>query len=80
MAAAEGQQRIGGAADWPDERQWSALAAADQVDEYAPPETVAPAGGAFRLEVDLPMPAISYLELRPSAASPDRGEGGADVG
>ena len=57
-------QGIGQGADWPDERQWAELAGVDLVDEYSPPRTIEPTDGAIRLDFDLPMPAVSYLELR----------------
>jgi xylan 1,4-beta-xylosidase len=46
--------------DWPDERQWRALAAADRLDQTEPAR-------AFTGEttLDLPNPGIAYLEIRP---------------
>ena len=52
-----------GCPQWPDERQWAELAAADRLDEYEPERRIG--GGTAELTVELPMPAISYLELRP---------------
>jgi xylan 1,4-beta-xylosidase len=54
---------LGGGADWPDEKQWRALAEHDAVEELAPPARVEPAGGAVELGLELPMPAVSYLEF-----------------
>jgi xylan 1,4-beta-xylosidase len=56
-------RRLGGG-DWPDEAGWAGLAAADRLDELEPPRQLP--GGTAEIEVDLPMPAISYLELTPS--------------
>ena len=61
----EAWARIGDGADWPTERQWAALKAADRLDELHPPEVVEPAGGSVGAEFDLPMPGISFLELVP---------------
>jgi xylan 1,4-beta-xylosidase len=59
--------RIGGGADWPSgNAQWAELRAADRLDELRPAEHVSAAGGSWSALFDLPMPAISYLELRPS--------------
>jgi xylan 1,4-beta-xylosidase len=52
--------------DWPDEAGWAALAAADRIDEREPVRPVEPVAGTVTVEVDLPMPAISYLELAPA--------------
>jgi xylan 1,4-beta-xylosidase len=49
--------------DWPDEAGWAALAAADRIDELEPARRFEPVAGTVAVEVDLPMPAISYLEL-----------------
>lgn len=58
--------RIGGGADWPsDDAQWAELRAADRLDEFRPADHVSAAGGSWSTQFDLPMPAISYLELRP---------------
>jgi xylan 1,4-beta-xylosidase len=52
-----------GMGDWPDEAGWAALAAADRIEQLEPARRVEPAAGTVTVEVDLPMPAISYLEL-----------------
>ena len=64
-------QRLGGG-DWPDEEQWRRLAEADRL---APVEQVrvetadgGTGGGTVEVALDLPMPAISYLELCPVRA------------
>jgi xylan 1,4-beta-xylosidase len=53
-------------AGWPAQAEWARLAAADRLVEFAPARLLAPADGAVSLEVDLPMPAIAYLELSPA--------------
>jgi len=60
--------RIGGGADWPTERQWAELRAADRLEELRSPESVEPADGSVVVEFDLPMPGISFLELVPRSA------------
>jgi xylan 1,4-beta-xylosidase len=54
-----------GVVDWPDEAGWAALAAADRIEELEPARPVEPMAGIVTVDVDLPMPAISYLELTP---------------
>jgi xylan 1,4-beta-xylosidase len=56
---------IGGGADWPDDAQWDALAARDVLEDLEPTRTHAVDAGTLRLSLDLPMPAISLLELEP---------------
>lgn len=60
-------RRLGGGAEWPTEEQWRELAAADRIDELAPAERIHPEGGVVELTVEMPMPAISHLELEPVA-------------
>jgi xylan 1,4-beta-xylosidase len=57
--------RIGGGADWPSESEWAQLQAADRLEELEPLQTVTPSAGGVAVAFELPMPAISYLELRP---------------
>ncbi|MBE1484397.1 GH39 family glycosyl hydrolase [Plantactinospora soyae] len=66
-------RELGGGADWPDEAQWRALAEADRLAE-AEPRYVEPVGGELTVELELPMPGIHHLELRPLADDP--GESG----
>jgi xylan 1,4-beta-xylosidase len=61
---------MGEGRDWPDERQWAALRAADRLDEPEPPRDVTPTDGAVEVDLDLPMPGISCLELTVIEASP----------
>ncbi|MFC7492806.1 MULTISPECIES: GH39 family glycosyl hydrolase [unclassified Nocardioides] len=50
--------------DWPDEEQWAQLRAADRLEEVEPERTVtASDDGVLRIDVDLPMPAMSLLSL-----------------
>jgi len=54
-----------GGADWPDEQQWKSLRAADTLTEL--PSARRPASdSALTVDVDLPMPGISYLEVEPA--------------
>jgi xylan 1,4-beta-xylosidase len=53
-------------ADWPNEMQWAELHAADRLEELEPPREVEPAEGAIELRFDLPMPAVSLIELEPA--------------
>ena len=55
-----------GGGDWPTDDQWATLAAADHLDEAAPPRTTRPDSGAVELTVDLPNPSIVLVELRPT--------------
>ena len=63
--------------DWPDDAGWERLTAADQLEELEPERTLeVEAGGRLSLEVALPMPSISLIELVPDA----RPAGGASAG
>jgi xylan 1,4-beta-xylosidase len=54
--------------DWPDEAGWQRLAAADRLDELEPERTLEVGGdGRVGLELALPMPSISLIELLPGA-------------
>ncbi|MEU8246767.1 hypothetical protein [Nonomuraea sp. NPDC048916] len=54
-----------GGGDWPAGRQWDELHAANTLDELTPPARVTAEGGTVTLEFDLPMPAVSFVELTP---------------
>ena len=54
-----------GLPDWPDARGWERLRAADRLEDLLPPATASITDGALTLEFDLPMPAISLVELAP---------------
>ena len=54
-------ERLGGG-DWPDERQWPQLAASDRLEEFEPQRLHQ--GPTVTLEFPLPMPGISYIEIR----------------
>jgi xylan 1,4-beta-xylosidase len=58
--------QIGDGADWPNAGQWDELAARDSLQELGPPREVRPSGGRLELELELPMPSISLLELSPA--------------
>ena len=53
-------------ADWPDRDGWERLRSGDRLDEEALPEIDA-SDGTARLSIDLPMPGIARLRLRPVA-------------
>ncbi|MFI6819023.1 hypothetical protein ACIBG7_41975 [Nonomuraea sp. NPDC050328] len=55
-------QRMSGA-DWPEGEEWERLAEANTLDELTPAAEVE---GDVRLEFDLPMPGVSFVELTPA--------------
>jgi xylan 1,4-beta-xylosidase len=56
-----------GAGDWPTTDQWARLRAADRLEALTPEESVSVgADGVAHVAFDLPMPAISFVELRPA--------------
>ncbi|MEP6679947.1 MAG: xylan 1,4-beta-xylosidase [Chloroflexota bacterium] len=57
-------QAMGGR-EWPTDEQWLALREANQLEELEPGRRFEVTDGAVTLEIDLPMPAISLLELLP---------------
>ncbi|MFG1943222.1 glycosyl hydrolase [Nonomuraea sp. NPDC048826] len=61
----EGAWQAMGGGDWPDPGQWDKLRAADRVDEYAPATRVTAVEGTVRLEFELPMPGVSFVEFAP---------------
>jgi len=56
---------LGGGADWPDEDGWNALAEGDGLETIEPERAVAADGGRLELAFELPMPAVSLIELTP---------------
>ncbi|GII80290.1 beta-xylosidase [Sphaerisporangium rufum] len=54
-----------GGGDWPDEEQWERLAARNTLDELHRPVEVMAVGGTLTVAFDLPMPAVSAVELHP---------------
>jgi xylan 1,4-beta-xylosidase len=60
--------RIGGRRAWPDDGDWRELAASDGLTELTPGATHATASGTLVLSFEMPMPAVSLLELTPSDA------------
>jgi xylan 1,4-beta-xylosidase len=54
-----------GEPDWPDAAGWERLRAADRLESTEPPRTVRPVAGRLELRFELPMPAISLVELVP---------------
>jgi xylan 1,4-beta-xylosidase len=59
-------ERMRGGAPWPSQEQWTELAELNTLDELgAPQQAVADGDGVLEFGFDLPMPAVSYLELLP---------------
>jgi xylan 1,4-beta-xylosidase len=51
--------------DWPTPDQWERLRSADRLEEFGPEEQISVGSdGRAHLEFELPMPAISFVELR----------------
>jgi xylan 1,4-beta-xylosidase len=73
--------RLRGDSDWPDERQWELLAQANVLEELTPRISHCGDQGQLVLDVNLPMPGISYLELVPDGSGPGgNGPGGTGPG
>lgn len=58
--------RIGRGAEWPNAGQWDELASRDVLQELEPAREVLSSGGRLELELELPMPSVSLLELTPA--------------
>jgi xylan 1,4-beta-xylosidase len=56
---------IGGDADWPDDAGWEELRRADRLDDLEPVAKADAVDGAVTLRFELPMPAVSLVELVP---------------
>ncbi len=54
-----------GRPDWPDDAGWTMLRAADRLAAFEPPRHVHADGGRLELAFELPMPAMSLVELVP---------------
>lgn len=61
----EAWRRVANGRDWPDESGWAALRQADRLEDLQPPVTVATRDGSWELSFELPMPAVSLIELTP---------------
>ena len=61
-----------GRPDWPDDAGWSRLRDTDRLVELAPRRRVSHERGRVELTFDLPMPAISLVELVPISLEHDR--------
>jgi xylan 1,4-beta-xylosidase len=61
-----------GRPDWPDDAGWARLRDADRLVELAPGRRVRHERGQLELAFDLPMPAISLVELVPASHEHDR--------
>ncbi len=60
-----------GRPDWPDDAGWTRLRAADHLETLEPPRHVRADGGRLELAFDLPMPAMSLVELVPMDGQPE---------
>jgi xylan 1,4-beta-xylosidase len=49
--------------EWPTDEQWATLRAAEDLQDLEPAHDVAARDGTIEIDFDLPMPAISLLEL-----------------
>ena len=58
-------ERIAAGRAWPDDDEWATLHDADQLEDLEPPRDVPADDGTVRLSFDLPMPAVSLVELVP---------------
>jgi xylan 1,4-beta-xylosidase len=54
-----------GRPDWPDDAGWQRLHGADRLDTLEAPRRVRPTEGRLELDFELPMPAVSLIELVP---------------
>ncbi len=59
-----------GGGDWPDEDQWRLLRSRNTLEAYGPQQQLLARDATVLLDLTLPMPAISYLELRPVESRP----------
>ena len=59
-------REVGGGADWPDGAEWDELASRDRLELLEPEHRLATADGTLELSFDLPMPAVSLVELVPA--------------
>jgi xylan 1,4-beta-xylosidase len=58
-------ERIAVGRAWPDEAEWEALHQADRLEDLEAPHDLCPDNGVVQLSFDLPMPAVSLIELEP---------------
>jgi xylan 1,4-beta-xylosidase len=56
-------ERLGGG-DWPTEAQWTVLRKANTLDQWRPERQLVLVNGAVVIDFPLPMPGVSFLELR----------------
>jgi xylan 1,4-beta-xylosidase len=61
--------RLGEGRAWPDDEEWAKLHAADDLADLTPPTSMSTTHGSLGLSFDLPMPAVSLIELRPYDAA-----------
>jgi xylan 1,4-beta-xylosidase len=60
-----GWARIADGRAWPDDAGWTTLQEHDRLDELEPARMLQPRDGTLELEFELPMPAVSLIELVP---------------
>jgi xylan 1,4-beta-xylosidase len=58
-------RELGGDGDWPDDAQWEALRTRNVLEDLEPERRVSAEGGTVALDLTLPMPSISLIELQP---------------
>jgi xylan 1,4-beta-xylosidase len=52
--------------DWPDDAGWARLRAADRLEDFERERRIEVTRGGLDLDFDLPMPAVSLIELVPA--------------
>lgn len=57
--------RIADGRSWPDEEGWSILRGADHLADFEPATDIVPEAGTLTVRFDLPMPAVSLVQLTP---------------
>ncbi|MGH8936580.1 MAG: GH39 family glycosyl hydrolase [Acidimicrobiia bacterium] len=62
-------RRLRNGRDWPDEAGWAALQAADRLEHLEPERDVSSREGSLSLAFELPMPAVSLIELKPGTVT-----------
>jgi xylan 1,4-beta-xylosidase len=60
---------LAGGRAWPDEDEWATLHAADDLADITPQTSMSTTDGGLELRFELPMPAVSLIELRPYDAA-----------
>jgi xylan 1,4-beta-xylosidase len=55
--------RVAGGRSWPDDEAWQTLVAEDRLAELEPATVVSPDAGTVTMQFDLPLPAVSLIQL-----------------